>query len=84
MSGKLPPYPVDEESLLKVDLAHKALHKSVEAYRQELQEAMDRIERKHNPFIFTAQSVLYEAMANAAMSGFSETEMQQAMGCAGH
>ena len=82
--SKLPPYPTDAESLVKVDLAHKALHGAVEAYRTELQEAMDRIERKHNPFIFTAQSVLYEAMANSAHSGCSEDEMRQVMGCAGH
>lgn len=81
----MPAYPAaDEQSLLKVDLAHKALHSAVETYRAELQEAMDRIERKHNPFIFAAQSVLYEAMGNAALNGFSEPEMQQAMGCAGH
>lgn len=78
----LPPYPTDTESLLKVDRAHKTLHENIVAYRAELQEAMDRIERKHNPFIYAAQSVLYEAMSNAALNGFSELEIQTAMGCA--
>jgi hypothetical protein len=45
---------------------------------------MKDIEMKHNPFIFAAESVVYEAMGNAAMNGFSREEMYQAMGCAGH
>lgn len=80
----MPEFPADEQSLLKVDLAHKAVHDAVAAYRAELQAEMERIERKHNPFIFAAQSVLYEAMGNAALNGFSEPEMQQAMGCGSH
>jgi hypothetical protein len=39
---------------------------------------------KHNPFIWAAQSLLYEAMGNAGMAGFSQEQLDQIMGCQGH
>jgi len=81
----MPAYPsADEQSLTKLDLAHKGLHGAIQAYQDELDKAMKDIEMKHNPFIFAAESVVYEAMGNAALNGFSREEMYQAMGCAGH
>lgn len=84
MSGKLPPYPVDNEATLKLDQAHKSLHMVNQAYKDELNEAIRRVDLKHAPFLYTAQSVLYEAMSEAAIAGFDAEEQAQIMGCAMH
>ena len=82
--SKLPPYPVDNEATLKLDQAHKSLHMVNEAYKAEVDAAVRMVEMKHAPFLYTAQSVLYEAMSEAALAGFDAEEQAQIMGCVGH
>lgn len=81
----MPPFPTeDTEALIKVDRAHKGLHLVNAQYRDELDAAVKAIDLKHSPFIYAAQSVLYEALRNASLNGFDTDELQQAMGCDHH
>lgn len=80
----IPPYPQDDGELLKLDRAHKAYELALQAYNEDVQKENERLAAKHNPFIWAAQSVLYEAMGNAALAGFSPAEMVQTMGCRNH
>ena len=80
----MPDYPVDNECLVKVDKAHKALHLVNDQYRTEMDAAVRAVELKHTPFIYAAQSVLYEALGNAALNGFDTDELRQLMGCGTH
>lgn len=82
--NKMPDYPVDDECLLKVDKAHKALHAETDAYRAEMDAAVRTVELKHTPYIYAARSVLYEALGNAALAGFDTEELLQTMGCGTH
>lgn len=80
----IPPYPQDEDALLKLDRAHKAYELAVQAYQQDIDAETARLAAKHNPFIWAAHSVLYEAMGNAALAGFSPADLAKTMGCANH
>ena len=81
----MPAFPVeDPESLLKLSNAHQALHLVNEQYRADLDAAVRAVDLKHSPFIYAAQSVLYEAMRNASLNGFDADQMQVVMGCSGH
>lgn len=82
--SKMPEFPTDDDCLIKVDLAHKALHLVNEAYRADRDAALRAVELKHTPFIYAAQSVMYEALGNAALAGFDTDELQQTMGCSIH
>ena len=77
-------FPQDDNALLKLDQAHKGLDKVNESYTADLDRAIAEVDAKHAPFIYAAQSVLYEAMGNAAMAGFSRDQMVAVMDCAGH
>jgi hypothetical protein len=80
----MPMYPQDENALVKLDRAHKALDLANGSYADDVNRAMEELDKKHSPFIYAAQSVLYEAMGNAAMAGFSHAEMTDVMDCEGH
>ena len=81
----MPPFPVeDTEALVKLSDAHRAVHLVNQQYKDEIDAAIRAVELKHSPFLYAAQSVLYEAMRNAALQGFDTDELNQAMGCAGH
>jgi hypothetical protein len=80
----LPSIAPDAEALLKLDLAHKGYEQAMRTYREDVARENERLAAKHNAFIWTAQSVLYEAMGNAALAGFSPAEMVQTMGCSDH
>ena len=80
----LPDFPQDENALLKLDKAHKALDQVNKAYHDELDLVIDATDQKHSPFIYAAQSVLYEAMGNAAMAGFTREQMIAVMDCPSH
>jgi hypothetical protein len=80
----MPQFPLDNDSLLKVDRAHRALELTLRSQSDELDAEVARIAQKHNPFIYAAQSVLYEAMGNASLAGFSSEEMQRVMDCDYH
>jgi hypothetical protein len=82
--SSMPLYPQDENALVKLTQAHDALDKVQQAYADELNRAMDEIDQKHSPFMYAAQSVLYEAMGNAAMAGFTKEQMVDVMACEGH
>jgi hypothetical protein len=69
----------DDDLLLKVDRAHKALMGATEAYNVERAKVFRDLDAKHNPFIWAAQSVLYEAMGNAALAGFTEDDLCKVM-----
>lgn len=80
----MPSFPQDENALIKLTRAHEALDKAQNSYADDLNRAMDEIDQKHSPFIYAAQSVLYEAMGNAAMAGFTKEQMVDVMACEGH
>jgi hypothetical protein len=80
----MPHYPQDENALLKLSKAHEALDKANAVYLQEYERLTAELAQKHNPFIYMAQSVLYEALGNAAMAGFSRDQMYEVMDCDGH
>lgn len=80
----IPPYPQEDGELIKLDRAHTGYEKALAAYRDDLAQEKIRLAAKHNPFIWAAQSVLYEAMGNAALAGFSPADMVQTMGCDNH
>lgn len=82
--SSMPDYPRDEDALIKVDRAHKALDGAVANMQADIDKAILGVEVRHNPFIWTAQSVLYEAMSNAALCGFSRAETEEVMGCQQH
>lgn len=82
--SKMPMYPHDQDALLKVDQAHKTLEMVLEAQRTEIDAEVARIAQKHNAFIYASQSVLYEAMGNASLAGFTSEEMQRVMDCDFH
>jgi hypothetical protein len=69
----------DDDLLLKVDRAHKALEGATKAYDAERARVLLELDQKHNPFIWAAQSVLYEAMGNAALAGFTEDDLCKVM-----
>jgi len=74
----------DEDALLQLDRAHKAYNAAVRDYQADIAESDRRLAAKHNPFLWTAQSVLYEAMGKAAFAGFSPADLVQTMGCDQH
>lgn len=81
----LPPFPIeDTDALVKLAKAHESVHLINKQYAEDREAAIKAVEQKHAPFIYAAQSVLYEAMRNAALQGFDTAELEQAMGCAGH
>jgi len=80
----MPAYPLDDQALLKVDRAHKGFEAASQSYLEEYEQVMTSLANKHNPFIYAAQSVLYEAMSNAAMAGFTRAQMEQVMECDEH
>lgn len=80
----MPEYPRDQEALLKVDRAHKALNGAMESMQSDLDKAVLDVEMRHNPFIFAAQSVFYEAMGNAALAGFTREELESVIDCGMH
>lgn len=81
----LPPFPIeDTEALVKLSNAHDAVHLVNKQFAEEREAAIKAVEQRHAPFIYAAQSVLYEAMRNAALQGFDTEELHQAMGCTSH
>jgi hypothetical protein len=74
----------DEDVMVQLDRAHKGYEAAVRAYNADIAEANRQLAQKHNPFLWTAQSVLYEAMGKAAFAGFSPADMAQTMGCSDH
>lgn len=80
----MPEYVPDNDVLIKLDLAHKALNRVNAEYIAEYERMCKELEDKHNPFIWTAQSVLYEAMGKAGLAGFSHEDMAKVMGCRSH
>lgn len=83
--SKMPAFPVeDPESLLKLSNAHQAFHLVNQQYREDLDAAIKAVDLKHSPFIYAAQSVLYESMRNASLNGFDTEQMQVVMGCGAH
>jgi len=80
----MPDFPQGEDALLKLDLAHKGYEQAMRTYREDVARENERLAAKHNAFIWAAQSVLYEAMGNAALAGFSPAEMVQTMNCSDH
>lgn len=82
--SSMPEYPKDADALLTLDRAHKALDSAAANMQADIDKAILEVELRHNPFIWTAQSVLYEAMSNAALCGFSRAETEEIMGCDHH
>jgi hypothetical protein len=80
----LPSIEPDADVLIQLDLAHKGYNAAVRAYEADIAEAERRLAAKHNPFLHTAQSVLYEAMGKAGFAGFSPADIAQTMGCSNH
>jgi hypothetical protein len=80
----LPEYPRDPEALIKLDRAHKALDAAVLSMQADIDKTLQEVELRHNPFIWTAQSVLYEALANASLCGFTREETEEIMDCDRH
>lgn len=81
----MPPYPIeDTDALVKLTKAHEGFHLVNTQYREELDAVLRAVDLKHSPFIYAAQSVLYEAMQNASLQGFDTEELHQAMGCGSH
>lgn len=84
MSGNLSEMTPDDDVLVKLDRAHKGFEGAVAAYQADMEKAHRQVVAKHNPFLWTAESVLYEAMAKAAFAGFTNEEMSKAIGCSAH
>lgn len=74
----------DEDVLLNVDRAHKALEKVNDEIGEAVEEATAKINAEYSPICFAAQSVLYEAMSKAASQGFTYRELAEVMQCDGH
>lgn len=75
----MPEITPDDDVLVKLDRAYHALKGATAAYDAERARVLEELDRKHNPFLWAAQSVLYEAMGNAAMAGFSEADLCKVM-----
>jgi hypothetical protein len=75
---------LDENALLNVDRAHKALDKINDEIDTAVQQAIDGINAKYSPVSFAATSVLYEAMGKAAEAGFTRAQMYEVMQCDAH
>lgn len=82
--SEMPDFPADNEALVKLTLAHQSYEQALKDYDDEIKKAYEQVGLKHNPFIWAAQSVLYEAMGNAALAGFSPAQLGQVMGCRNH
>lgn len=80
----MPEITPDDDVLLKLDRAHKAYEEALRLYSADVEKATAELAAKHNPFIWAANSVLYEAMGNAALAGFEPRDLAKAMGCANH
>lgn len=80
----MPEITPDDDVLVKLDRAHKAYEATLRSYQDDLDKESARLAAKHNPFIWSAQSVLYEAMGAAGFAGFSPAEMVKTMGCSQH
>lgn len=80
----MPEITPDDDVLLKLDRAHKGYEQALRDYNADVARENERLSAKHNPFIWSAQSVLYEAMANATFAGFSPDDLVQTMGCRNH
>lgn len=74
----------NENALLNVDRAHKALEKINEELRDAMDAASDKIAEQFNPIIFASQSVLYEAMSKASEAGFTYSQLREVMDCDNH
>lgn len=74
----------DDDVLVKLDRAHRAYEESLRLYSADVEKANKELAAKHNPFLWAAQSVLYEAMGNAALAGFEPKDLARTMGCANH
>lgn len=85
MSGGVADFTVqDENALLNVDRAHKAVEKTSRELEEALLAAQRKVYEQFSPLLFECQSVLYEAMGKAARAGFSYEDMAKTMGCANH
>jgi hypothetical protein len=80
----LPHLDADPNSLLQVDLAHKAYEKVQVEIAAAVRAANLKINEQFSPVLFTAQSVLYEAMGKAAAAGFTYKQLCDVMDCDGH
>jgi hypothetical protein len=81
----MPPFPIeDTDALVKLSKAHESVHLVNKQFADDREAAIKAVEQKHAPFLYAAQSVLYEAMRNASLQGFDTEELQQAMGCSSH
>lgn len=84
MSEQMPEWSHSETALLDVDRAHKALEKVQAELEAAIDAANERIAKEFNPIVFASQSVLYEAMGNAANAGFSYAQLREVMDCDMH
>lgn len=80
----LPHIEADPNTLLQVDLAHKAYEKIQREIAAAIKVANEKINEEFTPVLFTAQSVLYEAMGKAASAGFTYKQLCDVMECDGH
>lgn len=80
----MPEITPDDDVLVKLDRAHRAYEGAVALYQADVDKANKELAAKHNPFIWAAHSVLYEAMGNAALAGFEPRDLARTMGCADH
>jgi len=75
---------LDENALLNVDRAHRAVEKINDEIDAAVQAAIDGINAKYAPISYQATSVLYEAMGKAAEAGFTRVQMAEVMQCDSH
>jgi len=72
------------DTLLNVDMAHKAVEKINAEISAAVEAATAKINAEYTPLVFESQSVLYEAMAKAAAAGFTYRQLNDVMDCDGH
>ena len=74
----------DPNTMLELDQAHKAYEKVQLEIETAVAAANRRINEEFTPILYTAKSVLYEAMGKAAQAGFTLTQMYEVMDCDSH
>lgn len=75
----LPPVSDATDILVRLNQAHDAMHREIEAHEQAIVKLLAELWQKHAPFITEAKSVFLQVQAEAYRAGFTDDDMDQAL-----
>jgi hypothetical protein len=75
----MPPVRDAQDILLRLNRAHDAMHREMDALDEANRKALRDLWHKHAPFITEAKSVFLQVQAEAYRAGFSDDEINTAL-----